>query len=403
MLALIYLALAIAVGDLICRRFYRFVSPSHRWAAAVLVGMLFSTWFTYLAGLGSAYTAEPLLSADLLVFVAAPGAIFWLSRKAPRANTIAPRAPGSSMWDWITLGALFAATCVVLIGTLYVNKHGTLRLSGKQASDLAVQLGIAQSVAVGHNLLTEFPPDDSQTTQFLFFFQTGNLELLGLNLAWSLNVLSLLVLTSTLAVVMALGELLFNSRVVGRLGATLFFFHGSLRHLIDFLASGHPRRNESWGFWKQIAFVNQRHLPFVIGIFVLVLIFLVDQYRQRSLATRTTSDATIALQESTRRSNWNQLKRGFASIFITSARPALTPAKSFVFSGLLLAALPLWNAIGFIAAVVVLWCLFLAYGSWWSSRAKAPVMLGRVLAGTVTACILTARVLDLWAVCSTSR
>src|SRR6476646_4374621 len=363
MLALIYLALAIAVGDLICRRFYRFVSHSHRWAAAVLVGMLLSTWLTYLAGLGSAYTAEPLLSADLLFFVAAPGAIFWLSRKAPRASTIAPRAPGSSTWDWITLGALFAAACVVLIGTLYVNKQGTIRLSGKQTSDLAVQLGIAQSVAVGHNFPTQFPPDVSQSTQFLFFFQAGNLEFLGLNLAWSVDVL-----TSMLAAVMALGELLFNSRVVGRLGATLFFFHGSLRHLIDFLASGHPGRNQTWGFWKQIAFVNQRHLPLVIGIFVLVLIFLVDQYRQRSLATRTTSDATIALQESTRRSNWNQLKRGFASIFITSARPALTPAKSFVFSGLLLAALPLWNAIGFIAAVVVLCCLFLAYGSRWSSR-----------------------------------
>ena len=403
MLALIYLALAITLGDLLCRRFYRFVSVPHRWATAVLVGMLLCTWFTYLTGLVFAHTAEPLLCADLLFFVASPGAIFWLSRKAPRVSTIAPRAPGSSTWDWITLGALFAATCVVLIGTLYVNKQGTVRLSGKQTSDLAVQLGIAQSVAVGPNFPTQFPPDVSQSTQFLFFFQAGNLEFLGLNLAWSVDVLSVLVLTSMLAAVMALGELLFNSRVVGRLGATLFFFHGSLRHLIDFLASGHPRRNESWGFWKQIALVNQRHLPFVIGIFVLVLIFLVDQYRQRSLATRTTSAPTIALQESTRRSNWNQLKRGFASIFITSARPALTPAKSFVFSGLLLAALPLWNAIGFIAAIVVLCCLFVAYGSWWSSRAKAPAILGRVLAGTVTVCILTAGVFDLWDVYSSSR
>jgi hypothetical protein len=143
MLALIYWALAIALGDLICRRFYRFVSVPHRWAAAVLVGMLLSTWFTYLAGLGSAFTAEPLLCADLLFFVAAPGAIFWLSRKAPRVSTIAPRAPGSSTWDSITLGALFSPACVLLIRTLYVNKQGMVRLSGKQTSDLAAQLGIA--------------------------------------------------------------------------------------------------------------------------------------------------------------------------------------------------------------------------------------------------------------------
>ena len=95
MLALIYLGLAIALGNLLCRRFYRFVSVPHRWAAAVLVGTLLSTWLTYLAGLAFARTAEPLLFADLLFFVVVPGAIFWLSRKAPRVGTIAARAPGS--------------------------------------------------------------------------------------------------------------------------------------------------------------------------------------------------------------------------------------------------------------------------------------------------------------------
>ena len=65
MLALFYLGLAIAVGDLLCRRFYRFVSIAHRWAAAVLVGVLLSTWFTYLAVLAFSHMAEPLLSAKI--------------------------------------------------------------------------------------------------------------------------------------------------------------------------------------------------------------------------------------------------------------------------------------------------------------------------------------------------
>src|SRR6266496_1538123 len=134
MLALIYLALAICLGDLLCRRFYRFVSIAHRWAAAVLVGVLLSTWFTYLAGLAFSHLAEPLLSADLLFFVVATGAIFWLSRKVRKVETITPLAPGSSRWDWITLGALFAAACVLLTGTLYVNKQGQLRLSGTYAA-----------------------------------------------------------------------------------------------------------------------------------------------------------------------------------------------------------------------------------------------------------------------------
>jgi hypothetical protein len=405
MLALIYLGLAIALGDALCRRIYRFVSVPHRWAAAVLVGILLSTWFTYLAGLAFVHTPEPLLSADLLFFIVAAGAIFWLSRKAPNVDVIAQRVPGSSRWDWITLGALFAGACVLLIGTLYVNKQGRILISETQISDFARQLAIAQRFGLGHNFPTGFAHCVGQQThdQFLFYFQAGNLEFLGLNLAWSVDVLSVLALTSMLALVMALGELFFNSRAVGRLGAAFFFFHDSLRRFTDFLPCGYPHRDETWGFWKQIAFVNQRHLPFVIGIFLLVVIFLVDQYHQRSSPAAVSSGSNVALRESKGPNNGNQLITGFASRIITSARPALVPAKSFVFSGLLLAALPLWNTSFFIAIAVVLCCLLVAYGCWWLSRLKTPPMLGRVLAGTLTSCILAAGVIHLLTVYSSSR
>src|SRR5215471_5442547 len=119
MLALIYLGLAVFLADLLCRRFYRFVSTAHRWAAATLVGIFLSTWFTHLAGLALAHSTEAFM--------------------------IAPRAPGSSKWDWLTLGALVAAASVLLIGTLYVTKQGRLRFSGTRTSDFAPQLAIAQS------------------------------------------------------------------------------------------------------------------------------------------------------------------------------------------------------------------------------------------------------------------
>lgn len=363
MLALIYLGLAIALGDALCRRFYRFLSTPHRWAAAILVGILLSTWFTYLARLGFSHLGEPLLSADLLFFVVAAGAIFWLSRKGRKVETITSLAPGSSRWDWITLGALFAAACVLLVGTLYVNKQGRIRLSETLTSDFASQLAIAQNFALGHNFPTEFPHYPSQRAhyQFPLYFQAGNLEFLGLNLAWSVDVLSLLGLTSLLALVMALGELLFNSRVVGRLGAALFLFHGSVRHLTGLLPFEYSHRAEAWGFWKQTTFVNQRHVPFAVGIFLLVLIFLVDWYRRRS------------------------------------------SAKSFLLSGLLVAVVPLWNVSVVLAAAVVLFCLLVAYGLWWLSRLKTPPMLGRVLAGGLTACILAAGLFDLWVVYRSSR
>src|SRR4030095_9819299 len=112
---------------------------------------------------------------------------------------------------------------------------------------------------------TEYPhfSGDRIRYHFLFYFQAGNLEYLGLSPSTSNNLLSALSLVSMLILVMVLGELLFNSRVVGRLGAALFFFHGSLsyipflrsqgniatalsttRHLQAFLPSGFPYRGE---------------------------------------------------------------------------------------------------------------------------------------------------------------
>src|SRR5215475_1622592 len=77
MLALIYFALAACVGDFFCRRFYQFESIAHRWAAAILVGLLVSSWFTYLAGLAFFWTSQPLVWANLLFFVAAIAVLSW--------------------------------------------------------------------------------------------------------------------------------------------------------------------------------------------------------------------------------------------------------------------------------------------------------------------------------------
>ena len=360
MLALIYLGLAIALGDLLCRRFYRFASTPHRWAAATLAGILLSTWLTYLAGLAFARTAEPLLWADLVFFVATAGAVFYFCRKSPRVRMIEPRAPGRAVWDWVTLGTLTTTACVLLTGTLYLDKQGRIRVSGIEASDFAPQSAIAQSFAFGDNFPTQNPYFAGQPihSDFLFYFQAGNLEFLGLNLAWSVNVLSALGLGSVLVLVMTLGELLFTSRVVGRVGAALFFFTGSLA-FIPFLRS-HPSINEALGAivhlnkflpsgysygadtCMPIAFVTQWRLPITIGVFLLVLIFLVDQYRQAG----PWRQATVTCQTQNREAR---------------AKNALGAGTRFIFSGLLLGALPLWDVSVFIAAAAMLLLLLILF------------------------------------------
>src|ERR1051326_3955013 len=344
MLALIYLGLAIALGDLLCRRFYRFVFVPHRYAAAILVGILLSTWFTYLAALAFAHTTEPLIWADLLFFVAAAAAIFWLSRKSSNVEMLEPRTSGRAVYDWVTVAVLFISICVLLLGTLYVTKQGRIRISGVEASDFALQSAIAQSFALGHNFPAECPSYAGQPLHcdFLFYFQAGNLEFLGLNLAWSVDVLSVLGLTSMLALVIALGELLFDSRVVGCVAAALFFFPGSLA-FIPFLK---PQGGDTWA---PIAFLNQRHLASATGVFLLVLGFLVDQYQKRS-------QIRAGAKHSVKADGSDQVQQRTTPLtgFVMAAKNMLGPSRSFIFSGLLFGALPLWSTSVFIGGAAVL-------------------------------------------------
>src|SRR5207247_8559166 len=157
-----------------------------------------------------------------------------------------------------------------------------------------------QSFAVGHNFPTEYPhfSGDRIRYHFLFYRQAGNLEVLGLNPAWSLNLLSIVTLVAMLILAMTLGDVVFNSRTVGRLGSFLFFFFGSLSYVPflhrqgsvraaiqaimrqrDYIPTIFPYRGELWGTWSQVTYLNQRHFASAIGILLLVLVFLIIRYR----------------------------------------------------------------------------------------------------------------------------
>ncbi len=313
MLALIYLGLAFAVGDFLCRRFYRFASVAHRCAAAVLVGLLVSTWFTYLAGLAFAWVSRPLVYANILFFLTAIGLLRWpkWKRKIKDSTTTPtvryttglylPRPTGSGIADWI----LIAGYVVLVSWMMFASFHSSgsrLQISNPEYSDFGPNTAIIQSFAVGHNFPTEYPhfSGDRIRYHFLFYFQAGNLEFLGLDPSSSLNLLSVITLVSMLMLATVLGEVLFNSRAVGRLGSLLFFFFGALSYVPflqkqpsvraaiqairqrgEFLPTIFPYRGESWGTWSQVTYLNQRHFASAIGILLLVLIFLVIRYRMR--------------------------------------------------------------------------------------------------------------------------
>ena len=388
MVALLYLVLAIYLGDQLCRRFFRFVSFAQRYASAIIVGILLSSWFTYLASWVFRATARPLLWGDLCFLVLAIGAI-WLIRRLPSrsARFVTPRVPGSAFWDWMVLLAFIVLASWLMFATLN-HRDGTLLIGNNEWSDFGPNTAIIQNFAVGHNFPTQYPHFSGETIRyhFLFYFQAGNLSFLGLNLAWSLNLLSIITLVSLLALLMALAQLLFQSRTVGRIGAALFFFHGTLSFvsffrsqpslsaafhsifgLKDFLFSGYPYRGESWGIWTQVVYLNQRHFASAVALLVIVLLFLIDRYRQhsaakaaaapgdpdRSYTTYTTYDEVAPLPPPP--------KPPFTARFRALIGKLLVLDKSFLFAGFLLGLLPFWNALVFTAAFAILSALFIAF------------------------------------------
>jgi sugar lactone lactonase YvrE len=414
MLALIYFALTACIGDFLCRRFYQFESVAHRCAAAILVGLMVCSGFTYLAGLAFFWTSQPLLWANLLFFVAAVALLSWpkwkgrILKSAPeetylkRSKLFLPRPRGSSIADWLLIAGYVVLVSWMMFAS-FNTKAGKLQIANPEYSDFGPNTALIQSFAVGHNFPTEYPhfSGDRIRYHFLFYFQAGNLEFLGLDPAWSLNLLSITTLVAMLVIVMTLGEVLFNSRAVGRLGSLLFFFFGSLSyvpflrkqasvraaiqaitHQRDYLQTIFPYRGEAWGTWSQVTYLNQRHFASAIGILLLVLVFLMIRYRavaakraEACAATETMTPQANGLPDTAPVSvsaspsgnvRESQIEMPSVSVAIQStkestiaAEPFIATLGPFIFSGILLGLLPMWNSAVFIAAAAILGLLFI--------------------------------------------
>jgi sugar lactone lactonase YvrE len=416
MMPLVYIGLAAYVGDFLCRRFYQFASFAHRCAAAILVGLLLSSWFTYLAGLVFARASRPLLWGNLLFFVSAIAVLSWPIWKGrvvkdssakvhqTRADLYLPRPSGSAIADWLLIAGYVVLVSWMMFAS-FNSKGGKLQIANPEYSDFGPNTALMQSFAVGHNFPTEYPhfSGDRIRYHFLFYFEAGNLEFLGLDPAWSLNLISITTLVAMLVVVMTLGEVLFNSRAVGRLGSVLFFFFGSLSyvpflhkqasvrvaiqaitHQREYLPTIFPYRGDAWGTWSQVTYLNQRHFASAIGIVLLVLVFLVIRYRrvlpkqiQAHSSTDTLPPEITPLPETagtTVSENPTGTENVSTPMTEVASLPAVTEAQQlpkplserfgatlpgFLFSGVLLGLLPMWNSAVFIAAAAILGLLFI--------------------------------------------
>lgn len=413
------------LGDMVCRRIFTFTSIEHRLAAAFLSGLLFSSWLTYVFALLFASTAQPLLWANLLYFAIAIGLIFLLrklqfgqpgdgffrkihkvasrGRQESDVTTSGPkerikldsdtRPIGTAKWDWLCLSICLAFGCWLFFATLDYS-NGNFEFAIKSWSDFGANLSLSQSFALGSNFPTEHPffPGETIRYHFLFWFQAANFSFLGLNLVWSINLLSLLSLGALLVLIMTFAETLFGSRSVGRIAAILFFFAtssfsyipfllskasfgdavSSILNLSDFVKSGYPFRGEDWGGLTVGVFSNQRHLISSAGILLLVLVFLVEFYRRKGVFNEPENGKLELISE-------RETETDLESIGQQQIWPEFADVKSelpgLILCGALIGLLPYWNSAVFVSASVVLGSLFIFF----PYRRHLAVLIGTVV------------------------
>lgn len=408
MLAILYIIAATHFGDRICGRFYRFTSLHHRLAASFLVGSLLSTWIIYLGSLAFSRLGQPLIAGNLiflLVFALACYKLPWLTPSHPRRSCSRPS--GSAKWDWVFIGAFLVFACWLMFATLSF-KDGQFQISFKSFTDFGANVSLVQSFALGRNFPTEHPffPGELIRYHFLFWFQAANLEFLGLNPVWSINLLSILSLVSLLMLIMTFAEILFDSRVVGRIAAALFFFSTSLSYIpflkaqqsisgavssiaraTEFLASGYPFRGETWGALSVNVFAFQRHLIGGIGLLFVVMTFFVKRYHALSMnrqeegksepgsvnpTNQSESPASSALSETSAEVNDDVLK----DQPVVRSDPFRADLGASIFSGFLIGLLPYWNSPVFLSALVIFGSALLLL----PHRLKTGIMLGVAVA-----------------------
>ncbi|MGE3468479.1 MAG: NHL repeat-containing protein, partial [Pyrinomonadaceae bacterium] len=396
MLAIVYLLLMVAVGDTIVRRFYPILSIPHRYASAFLVGLLVSSWYTYLLGWLFSGLSSPLLWADLGFFISAIALIYYLRKDGGGVGentSLDTSTTEFARTDWI-VGGIFLAFALWMMFRTFTMADGSISIGHHQFPDFGATLSLMQSFALGNNFPTEFThfTGDRIRYHFLFYFQAGNFQYLGLNPTVANNLLSAFSLASLLVCVMTLGSLIFRSRTAGRIGAALFFFHGSLafipfllanpsvKGVIDklstmtlYLNSGLPYRGEDWGVWSQNVFLNQRHFSSAIAIFLLVIIFLFVRHQEKEMPeavedqTGETETDAVADKPSEPveepNDNTDEHPGGEPDVQGDSdhQKPSLLsfPVRTsqyagWIFSGVILGLLPMWNGAVFLTAAVVL-------------------------------------------------
>lgn len=298
-----------------------------RLSSAIWLGILPITWFTYLVAALLAPvlppSIHPLLIANSLVMI---GLAAWLmivmvhrTRSGPCAKTDLNKASSptgcssvihrSNLFERSSLfqrSSLFYLAVLLiwlvfatwLMTSTFYQEGRFIHAGFSVFSDFAPHTALVSSFSSGQNWPTQYPhfANDGISYHFMFFFLCGNLNYLGLSLAWSINLPSIIGMVTFCLLLGSLAQLLTGKRLTFLLAPLMMFARSSmafwtwLKDLADLkdiplsLSAiwqamleqssfiGHTLHDD-WGLWGVNVYANQRH--FLPGLsLVLIVLFL---------------------------------------------------------------------------------------------------------------------------------
>ena len=342
--------------------------------AAYLVGTLILSWITYFLAVIFKNAENPLLYANLYAFLIVIASVFAmcffnrtkLNKWFYEFKKYGFKVSFSPM-EWFILLFSAAFWSFFMFRSLYMDGN-VIRVGVSAFSDFGAHLPVVRNFSEGQNFPAQYPhfPDGTMRYHFMFYFYAANLEYLGLNIAWAINLPSILSVVSFSMLLYGLCVGISNKTVAGFLTCVFFAFRSSFafftytygfKNFSDFMfalknnlyADGSPREHigntlrENWGLWAQKVYVNQRHLAFAMGLFILALYLLLPLFM----------NTIRSLRQSASVDKKSGVRFYITEIFLTKDAwlpEALIPC---ILSGLLLGLIAFWNGAVVIAAISV--------------------------------------------------
>lgn len=350
--------------------------------ASYLIGTLILSWCTYFLAVIFKNADRPLFFANLFAFLLVAASVFALYcfkrvQLKKWFYELKKYGPGITFTaiEWFVLLFSLVFWSFFVFRSLYMDGN-FIRVGFSAFSDFGAHLPVIRSFSVGQNFPAQYPlfPDGTMRYHFMFYFYAGNLEYLGFNLPWALNLPSILSLVSFSMLLYGLCVGITKRPIAGLLACVFFAFRSSFafftytygfNNISDFIyglrnnlnADGSPREHigntlrESWGLWAQKVYINQRHLAFALGLFILALYLLLPLFMS---AINGLKRSTTKAQGVTTKTH----ERAGIHLFITELffkKDAWLPQSLMpcICSGLLLGLMAFWNGAVVIAAISV--------------------------------------------------